>query len=806
MESFSINTASTLSVRFRPGEDTRIQTTKSESIFTFGDFRIFRDTASDTLSGDSRHLRFDSFSTLDSINGVAFLPEQKVWVKENELNFNRTNPQNYSYFGSFYTDTANAINSIIDNYPYAILSYNNNTGYTVTNHIESTGTTIYSTFRVPLTALTNQGNVIINSGTTITEKPNLYLDYDQFAIQFSGTSIHTNPVYKITNYNFINLSSSTSYLEFVIEGSLLGSIATNSTAPLYIRPSRERYNLYIKNLPSLERQIWIDKNIYIPNTDDDGQALHSPDWPKDIDGFNPDVSGVDFEEFKEHMLDHAAYIDEIKTNWIMRTMIPENYLDYDTEGEIYRKMIQVYAHEFDILKKYVDGIAYAHTVRYENTDEPHVPNKFLSKLAELLSWDLQGNFDESDLFEYLAGDIDAPSTTSLQANLIVWKKILSNIHWLYKKKGTRDALMFIFKLIGAPEEIVTFNEFVYRVNRTNNTIVNIKGYTGGINPAPITETIILPKVNTNGYVNYDESIYIFQEGGIGRGNGQAYINQWKPEFDPIKIIDNKKTTTGDTNFFGTENLINSKEVSIEFTASKAIESDVKYYYLTSGSCINNGFIDQTDLRMERCEVFTNSMYSSSTLSEYLEYIYSSGINPTNRKTIKFDSNNISFYPTLRKAYLNYYFNSTVPSRKLTIQKLETLLEKIGAKVSDYIFKLIPATTIFDSATVTYRNTIFDTPKFVYKEGINAGSEFRTRFNEAISVESNAVSVVSEIKETPFKTLNAVVIYGSTSASINNSLNGFKINVTINTGVNSTIPGNSVVPWIEDTSTSILIID
>lgn len=794
MNHSSINTANTLSVRFRPGEDKRIPAAKSESIFTFGDFRITRDTSNEAISGESSSLKFDSFSTLDSINGTLLIPEQKVWVRENELHHKKEKPENYTYFGSFYTDVSNAINNIIEGFPYAILSHDNSTGITLYDYTESiSGKTNISNFKIPYSALTNQGEIIIASGIT-TDKINLYNNKEEYAIQFSGSS--DNKIYNILGYNFINLSGSNSYLDFTIEGFLFNNPSSSSTmSGVYIRPNRKRYNLYIKNLPSLERHVFLNGEYEIPNQDDDGVNTHTIEWPKTIDGFNPDISGVEFDHFIDHILKHAIQIDDVKTNWIMRTMIPENYLEFDTEGAIYRKMIQVYAHEFDMLKRYIDGMAYAYTVPKERENEESIPNKFLPKLAGLLSWDLQGNFNESDLFEYLAGEIDSSGTSSINANFAIWKKILSNINWLYKKKGTRDALTFIFKLVGAPDSIVNFNEFIYKINRTVQNTANASNV-----------SIFSHKINDNGYINYDASQYIFQEGGKGRGNGQAYISQWKPEFEPTRIVDNKKILTGDSSFFGSENIINSKEVSIELTAAKAIETDVKTYYTGSGSCINNSFIDTTDLNMEKCEVFTNSNYESKTLAEYLDYIYTHSIDPTNRKTIGFTDEIVSHYPTLKKAYLNYYFNETVASKKLTFEKLESFLDKIGSQISEYIFKLIPATTIFESAGTTYRNTLFTAPKFVYKEGINTGSEFRNKIIPEISDTITTPTISATLNQIPKKTITNVTITASTSSSISNSMASMRLNSSITAGINSTISGNKVSSSPDDTNTSILNID
>ena len=55
-------------------------------------------------------------------------------------------------------------------------------------------------------------------------------------------------------------------------------------------------------------------------------------------------------------------------------------------------------------KKYIDGIAFAHTISYNKVE--NVPDKFLKKLSNLLGWKLSDSFSELDLFQYLAGNAD----------------------------------------------------------------------------------------------------------------------------------------------------------------------------------------------------------------------------------------------------------------------------------------------------------------------------------------------------------------------------------------------------------------
>ena len=66
------------------------------------------------------------------------------------------------------------------------------------------------------------------------------------------------------------------------------------------------------------------------------------------------------------------------------------------------------------------------------------------------------------------------------------------------------------------------------------------------------------------------------------------------------------------------------------------------------------------------------------------------------------------------------------------------------QLQDYIIKLLPATTIFNSQGTVYKNPIFNRQRFVYKEGINAGSEFKTTMPPNYSSSIKARNLEMEI--------------------------------------------------------------
>ena len=750
------DTANTLSVFYRPGEDVRLANSSSPSIFTFGDFRIYTDNPSEPLSAGTLGLSFGSFSTLESLDGVNLKPPNAYSVAPNELNLNPSDSYSYAYFGSFYTEVVNAINGVTESFPYAILAYDEGIGTTIydytPNYNNLTGQKSAS-FKIPYSVLKNQGSVIINSGSSIGSL-SIASDYSQFAIQMSSTtSSAQTQVLEIQGFSFS--SNTVAYLEFSVNDFLEGVTGATSSLPIYIRPTKQRLANFKFALSELEYNMLYGFTLNTLDVENDRTEVENKFlWPTTIDGFNPDTYGTSFEAFKKSMLTAAANTDDAKTNILVKTVIPENYLELDSQQQIYASLVQSYGHEFDEIKKYIDGIAFAHTISYNKVE--NVPDKFLKKLSNLLGWKLSDSFSELDLFQYLAGNADGADNSFSYYNLEIWRRILININWLYKKKGTRDAIQFIFKLLGAPECLLRFDEFTYKINQAfyQNTTLTEGALGTEVGQATEIFAVDTNKINENGYINYSVSNYIFQEGGPGRGNGDNYINQWRPEFDPLEEIDNIKVVVGNESVFGSENIVNTKEIELGLDPAQAIECDVFQFYQVSGTCWLWGSMappfSSLTVPFEyaaECDVIQPENITGMTFAQYIEHIYTNSIEPRNRKVLGYTDTSF-FYPTLRNAYLSYYMWSNPQSHRLTFHKLQPFLDLIELNFSTYVKQLIPATTIFDTQGTIIRNTVFNRQKFVYKPGLNDGSEFRTRldaYEPAIAVIHLSTGVNDQIE-------------------------------------------------------------
>lgn len=753
--------ANTLSINFRPGEDLRTPPTASQSVFTHGAFRLQRDLSNNILSADTAHLRFDGYESLTALNMTGVTSQDTTFVHANELNLADREISSYVYFGSMKMEAVVAMNNIIDNWPYAILSSNmgfsgsGGSGITIYNYTgltaaQSGAGTVASRFRTPFSSITNMGGVILTSGST-RQGSSLLMDTQDFVLQLSGGGEQ----YSIINYSF----SAGDYLEFTVAGHMLGDQPISSTTlNYYIRPTDKLVNNFDRSLSPLEYQIlyrgvWLMPNPYY----DDGSTIEvTYTWPKSIDGFNPDVTGANFEAYQEDFLDFTERMDAEKTDVLLRTVIPENYLDLDSEQLVYRNVVQAYAHQFDVIKRYIDGLAFAHTVTYDG--ENNVPNKFLFKLTELLGLKLPRGFNELDLFEYLSGDSDDDGNSVSTYNFQTWRRILVNITWLFKKKGTRDALMFIFKLIGAPESLIRLNEFVYDIQRT----LNVTGATGSFSGSSILSS---SKVNADGFVAYENSVFEFQEGGAGRGDGRRYIDQWRPEFDPVIRVDNIKTHTGDTVQFITDTSMNTKELDCALDPAQAIEYDVFSFYQMSGTCWVWGSGDPFQFQnmnvpfefaLENCDLVNPDHISGMTMAEYIDFIYVSNVHVPRRKTE--NVNDTAFhYHELRSIYIHYYLMSEPLSNRLNMKKIEAFLQLIELNFFSYSEQFIPATSILRAQGTVYRNTTFNRQRFMYREGINAGSEFQTALPVSPANTGITISVTGILEDIPNVTLTPFVV-------------------------------------------------
>tara|TARA_Y100001958_G_C21220183_1_gene545535 strand:- start:1392 stop:2141 length:750 start_codon:yes stop_codon:yes gene_type:complete len=141
--------------------------------------------------------------------------------------------------------------------------------------------------------------------------------------------------------------------------------------------------------------------------------------------------------------------------------------------------------------------------------------------------------------------------------------------------------------------------------------------------------------------------------------------------------------------------------------------------------------------------------SNMTFVQFVNEVYKKFINVRNRKVI--DDAHGGGYPTLRLIYQDYLDALTKcgkASNAYNYAQLISFVDVIQGYWLGLIEQVFPATTIWNSG-VKYKNTVFDRQKYVYRHGIDDGSEFQKEmgmFEKEGSVQ--AVTVISSVPKNP----------------------------------------------------------
>ncbi len=167
---------------------------------------------------------------------------------------------------------------------------------------------------------------------------------------------------------------------------------------------------------------------------------------------------------------YAEIYDRGNKNYLVKH-IPQ-YLQETSDNIEYLTFLEMIGQHFDILWAYIGGINRARKV--ENKSIDGIPDSLVYELLESFGWDPKSPFDGKQLWNYAFGLTDnqsVGSNTNLLGNNVtstytpetarnqVWRRILNNLPYLLKHKGTRKSINAILSCYGVPSSLLTIVEF-----------------------------------------------------------------------------------------------------------------------------------------------------------------------------------------------------------------------------------------------------------------------------------------------------------------------------------------------------------
>jgi len=566
-----------------------IQITDGSSQLTNTNFALDRATPEkDSKSFSS--VPFSDFLTLDTLKEETNAPKTNTSKTTKDVIKFRPSRSDAgrSLFGSLKERINISLGRIIAKFPASLLADSS----TVTKTTNYTAENISYDSVTKITQFESQQSIFYNPFEIILTKPNsnVIIETDNPVRDFYSAFKNYVLIYQGVSYNITNYTEPTFDNNFVltleVEGNLFSGY-TDVNFDYVIKPNDSIIEEFFKNLDDLEELLLNRESnpIYtssfrVPRDNYDNSATDlvgvNVSWPVSKDGWNPQIVGIEYNQFVQSLFDLSDEIDDYKSNLIVRFLTSPQLFEFDTEDKRAESVFQLYGQSFDSVKKYIDNIAFMRHVSYDAIN--NIPDMLLKNLSQNLGLDTVNLFDEKSLNDILYTRQDSNySGVAVGKNLIeseyeFYRRILINLAQLYKSKGTRKTLEFFLKFLGAPEPMIKINEYVYEVTKLPNIstleddlydVINdiktdfvITGFSAS------TYTYLTGTTTSSSALTRDE--YPIDENGLPRkaytSNGNLYFQKGSGWYDitlqhrsPLILDEANSQLTGRLKFTKTKN-------------------------------------------------------------------------------------------------------------------------------------------------------------------------------------------------------------------------------------------------------------
>ena len=737
-------------------------------------------------SKDFKTAKFSDFYTLTTLKPEVDAPTTQdnftgTAVKDEKIRFkSSSNDAGRSLYGSLSSRLSVSVKKIIQKFPSALYgnpnSINSVLPYTAKN-ISYDVTSDMTTFEVENSRLYNPFDISMNQPYSVIEPTvinplrNFYSSYSKFVLDYK------KEIYDIVTYSE---PSKTNYFTatFIVKGNpFTGETTTDS---YLIRPNDGLVEEFFKNLDDLETLLLnrdttplYQANFKVPRDGQDNVVTEmvniSYNWPISDDGWNLQIVGLEYEQYLENLSSVADEIDDYKSNLIVRFLTAPQLFEFDTLDSRAESIFQLYGQSFDRIKKYIDNIAYMRNVSYDGIN--NVPNLLLKNLSQTLGFHNVNLFDEKSLDDvlYKKHDTTYSSLTSgkslVEAEQEFYKRLLINLSYIYKSKGTKNSLQFFLKFLGAPEPLIKIDEYIYEISsadlpstvqddiydvilgtKTKTVITGFTetGYTYTTGSITLTTNLTRDEypIDEN---NVPRSVFnvaddiFFQKGSgwydltlehrspeitdIPNSTLTGRIKNVKTKAAPFTYgedyFDNLRTFSGLDYGFELESKIVTDKSSVDNVLSDYIfnRKNIGIYLSPAQTIDYDIFRQSNNLEIYFGGIRNNgqdtyyalSPQTGVTFAEFLDNALNSIIKNSN--TMKFKTT----YPELKDVYRDYveniYNNGYTPYEFI---KIDEFIHKMSPYWTDLIEQFIPATTLWTGGNLI-ENGRFGRSKYKYKK-------------------------------------------------------------------------------------------
>jgi hypothetical protein len=335
------------------------------------------------------------------------------------------------------------------------------------------------------------------------------------------------------------------------------------------------------------------------------------------------------------LLEQAEIYDKFNVHALTNTVPMQ--IQNSSDGEDYALFVNMISQHFDILWTYINNLT---SIKYrEEHPKDGMPDDLLYHVADSMGFSLLNGKSSSELWKYSLGTnsdgtinsdaIPLVNTLSDESNTKeVWRRIVNNLPYILKTKGTSRAIKALVTCFGIPQSVLTIKEYGGPSTFTDNdhfpeyvhdvyhkawlaeglssvSIHNVNNLEGATS-APDTLEFRF-KTDNNFTYNYGENYLIAEGVNLGLPNWQLLLTRENTYNNLGKIIFRDVSNASDTEVGNLEIFDNSwhtvtleDKVSSTDTILKVAKSLYgKSIYINSGSAstyASNLFTSTTDVK------------------------------------------------------------------------------------------------------------------------------------------------------------------------------------------------------------------
>ena len=421
---------------------------------------------------------------LENLN-IPTIEQAKLIIQKNFQvypTFDLSQMTSFSWYGSLQKRLATSITKIINYFPAGIQVNSKNlilqTGNTAFNIVYDQ-TEDETSFEVDVTLMNNPFDIdySVNALRNIQNRPMTVSRYRNITDNFTDFSLYVDTLN--TEYNVVDFEPSDTLTGGTVIVTVKGKpfTSTTTTTKILLKPNNlVTEKIFQDDFDEVEDFLLNRKTNPIYTT-----TFRYPDYDSDnnyvmfvneitwtLDGFwNLDIRSSKFDTYLETINRIAENLDNYKTNLISRFLVSGSIKEFDTSDQKVEKVLQLYGRNFDEVKKFIDSLTNMISVNYIVGND--IPSQLLSNLAKTLGFDTKispiTNDSLLDTIFATTNTIIYPGQSKQQTpaelNFQFYRNIILNAGELFRSKGTRKSIEYILRMVGAPEALIEFNEYIY---------------------------------------------------------------------------------------------------------------------------------------------------------------------------------------------------------------------------------------------------------------------------------------------------------------------------------------------------------